>query len=130
MISIDRIRSSCDRFGSKFLSRFLSSSEIQLCHNQDQPNFQRIAGFWASKEAISKALGVGIGGDLGFLDICLSKDSKGRPQACLISSKSDLFGIESIHLSITHDQNLAIATALIVQKSSKIQAHILKEGKL
>ena len=38
---------------------------------------ETIAGFWASKEAISKALGVGIGKKLSFKDIKIYKTKKG-----------------------------------------------------
>lgn len=112
-VSISRIQAVCDHFGEKFLSRFLSPQEIALCQNSHLLNYQRIAGFWAAKEAISKALGTGIGENLSFLDICLSKDSKGKPQASLTQDKAQYFGIHHIALSITHDQNLAIAVAFI-----------------
>ncbi|MCE3047681.1 holo-ACP synthase [Helicobacter kayseriensis] len=116
IISIDRIQKVCDRFGSKFLSRFLSQQEIQLCLKDTQElNYQRIAGFWAAKEAISKAIGTGIGEDLLFLDILLSKDSKGKPQATLLPHKMQAFHLKELAISITHDQNLAIAIAWIRQ---------------
>lgn len=116
-ISIDRIRASCDRFGAKFLMRFLTQEEIWLCQRDDCTLiYQRIAGFWAAKEAISKALGSGIGEKLAFLDILLSKDSKGRPHATLTPSKICFFNLGQIALSITHDQNLAIAVAWIEKK--------------
>lgn len=118
MIGIDatrihRIKGVCDRFGDRFLLRFLSPLEISFCQESQRLNYQRIAGFWASKEAISKALGTGIGKQLSFLDIELSKDSQGKPQATLIPSKLKSFGIKSITISITHEDDLAIAVALI-----------------
>lgn len=115
-VNIDRIKNSCDRFDERFLHRFLSFSEIKLCHKDDgKLNYQRVAGFWAAKEAISKALGSGIGEKLSFLDILLSKDSKGKPQATLTSNKLEMFNVQSIALSITHEQNLAIAIAWVKQ---------------
>lgn len=112
--SLRRIRATYDRFGDKFLHRFLLPSEIALCQNLNQSlNIERIAGFWAAKEAISKAIGTGIGEHLSFLDIILSKDSKGKPHATLTKNKLEEFSISLIALSITHDQDLAIAVAFI-----------------
>lgn len=113
--SLKRIKTTYERFGDRFLRRFLLPSEVALCQNLDQSiNIQRIAGFWAAKEAISKALGTGIGEQLSFLDIILNKDSKGKPHATLTKDKLKEFRISSIALSITHDQDLAIAVALIL----------------
>lgn len=113
--SLKRIRVTYERFGEKFLHRFLLPSEIALCKNSSQSlNIERIAGFWAAKEAISKAIGTGIGERLSFLDIILSKNSRGKPLATLTDNKLQEFHISSISLSITHDQGLAIAVAFIL----------------
>lgn len=116
IVSLERITLSYERFGSKFLNRFLSSYEQSLCLKADTSiNLQRVAGFWASKEAISKALGTGIGEELGFLDILLDKTPKGQPTATLTASKLQYFNISNISLSITHDAKLIIAAVIIDQ---------------
>lgn len=118
LVSISRIQNSYERFGNLFLNRFLSTQEQNLCYKDNQNlNFQRIASFWAIKEAISKALGVGIGSDLGFLDIVISKDSKGAPKVTLSEEKMQSFGVKCIAVSVTHDQGLAIASVLIAFNS-------------
>lgn len=116
LVSILRIQSSCERFGERFLNRFLSPQEQKLCFKDDNTslNFQRIAGFWAIKEAVSKALGVGIGGELGFLDIIISKTPKGASRVVLNEEKMQTFGVRQIAVSVTHDEGLAIASVLIV----------------
>lgn len=112
--SLKRIKATYERFGYKFFHRFLLPSEVALCKNSNQSiNLERIAGFWAAKEAISKAIGTGIGEQLSFLDIILSKDAKGKPYATLTKHKLQEFHIASISLSITHDQDLVIAVAFI-----------------
>lgn len=73
IVKIDRISRLKARHGELFLKRFLSDSEIALAKND-----ATLAGFWAAKEAASKALGVGISKECGFLDIELSKDAKKR----------------------------------------------------
>lgn len=114
LVSISRIQKSYERFGNLFLNRFLSAQEQSLCYKDNQSlNFQRIASFWAIKEAVSKALGVGIGSELGFLDISISKDSKGVPKVVLSEEKMQSFGIKQIAVSVTHDEGLAIASVLL-----------------
>lgn len=118
LVSISRIQNSYERFGNLFLNRFLSTQEQNLCYKDNQDlNFQRIASFWAIKEALSKALGVGIGSELGFLDIVICKDSKGAPKVTLIEEKIQSFGVKQIAVSVTHDQGLAIASVLIAFNS-------------
>ena len=75
LVKISRIKNLIEKFGEKGLKRFLSQSEIAICKN----NIQRIAGFWATKEAISKALKVGIGRDFSFHDVEIMKAENGRP---------------------------------------------------
>ncbi|MDF1874683.1 holo-ACP synthase [Sulfurimonas sp. SAG-AH-194-I05] len=113
MIGIDLIKTSrmdrlIERFGEKALQKFLSSSEIQLVKN-----YRTAAGFWAVKEATSKALGVGIGKECGFHDIVISKTSKGAPEITLTQNVIIKYSILDTSVSITHDGDYAIAVVAI-----------------
>lgn len=77
-------------------------------------NITRVAGFWAAKEACSKALGVGIGRELGFLDIKIRKNTKKAPLVCLSDEKMAYFGVKQLSLSISHDGGFAIAAVICV----------------
>jgi holo-[acyl-carrier protein] synthase len=110
IVAIDRIENTLKKFGESFLKRFLTDEEITLCKNKSQS----IAGFWAAKEAIAKALGCGIGKELSFLDITLGKDNKGAPFFKLSKEKEAYFGFENGSLSISHDGNFAIAVVIIM----------------
>jgi holo-[acyl-carrier protein] synthase len=112
IIQIDRIEKSLDKFGDKFLKRYLCDSEISLIKSP-----QSAAGFWAAKEAISKALGCGIGKDLSFHDITISKSPKGAPYFQINNQKN--FDIDSSSLSISHDGGFAIAVVAISTKDNK-----------
>ena len=96
------------RFGDKALKRFLDIDEISLVKN-----YKTAAGFWAAKEACSKALGVGIGAECGFSDILISKTTKGAPNISLSDKILSDFNIKDISLSITHDGEYAIAVVAI-----------------
>ncbi|MEA3522702.1 MAG: holo-ACP synthase, partial [Campylobacterota bacterium] len=104
LIKIERMQKMIERFGDKALKRFLSDKEI--LHVKSPKN---AAGFWAAKEACSKALGVGIGKDCTFHDMSISKSTRGAPLLSLSQRLMENFHIQDISLSITHDGDYAIA---------------------
>lgn len=107
IVSIERIEAFIDRYQTRGLRKFLNESEIALAKNP-----QSIAGFWAAKEACSKALRCGIGKELTFCDILLSKDKKGAPLLRLVPEKLAYFKIQDLSLSISHDSGFAIAVVV------------------
>jgi len=113
IVQIDRIKNSIDRFEDKFLERFLNQSEILLSQK-----IESYAGYWAAKEAIAKALGCGIGKELSFKDITISKTSKGVPYFQLSKDKQKYFNIATSSLSISHDGGFAIAVVAITLKEN------------
>ena len=108
LIRHDRMKRSMERFGDKFLLRFLSPDEMLLVKNP-----KTAAGFWAAKEACSKALGTGIGRECGFHDIVLFKTQRGAPRISLAQEILQKFKISDISLSISHDGDYAVAVVAI-----------------
>ncbi len=113
IVEIDRIRlillnESADRF----LMRILTSAERVYADQRGGRLYEFIAGRFAAKEAVSKAMGCGIGQRLGFQDIEISPDEAGKP-LCKISKRSRNLakcGDHTIfHLSITHSSKMASA---------------------
>ena len=93
-----------EKYDHKFLEKFLAPTEITLVKN-----YRTASGFWAAKEAASKALGCGIGAECTFHDIIITKTAKGAPLLELSDKVKKTFGVESSALSITHDGDYAIA---------------------
>ncbi|WP_299547234.1 holo-ACP synthase [uncultured Helicobacter sp.] len=108
IVSIARIEAFVARYQTQGLKRFLSEFEISLVKTS-----QSIAGFWAAKEACAKALKCGIGKELGFHDILLSKSNKGAPLLQLTPKKRDFFKVQDLSLSISHDAGFAIAVVVV-----------------
>ncbi len=108
LIKIERMKRLMERWGDQGLSKFLSTDEISLVKN---PN--TAAGFWAAKEACSKALGCGISSECSFHDITLSKTSKGAPMITLSPKVQQTFAINTASVSITHDGDYAIAVVAL-----------------
>jgi len=108
LIKISRMEKMLERFGDKALQKFLSIDEMKLIKNN-----KTAAGFWAVKEATSKALGVGIGSTCSFHDINIYKTNKGAPKIKLSDKLIKEFNIADTSLSITHDGDYAIAVVAI-----------------
>lgn len=107
LIEIDRIGASLERFSHRFLERIYTDAEQQYCGNR----VQRLAGRFAAKEAIGKALGVGIRG-IRWRDLEVLVDHHRKPVVRLHGSAarmaSDL-GLTHFDVSISHSRTNAIA---------------------
>jgi len=113
MIGIDLIKTSrmkhlIERFGEKGLQKFLSHEEIKLVKS-----YKTASGFWAVKEAFSKALGTGIGKQCSFHDIKIYKSNLGAPRLALSKKIIENFKIIDASVSITHDGEYAIAVVAL-----------------
>lgn len=120
IVAVGRIEKFIERQGKeRTLKRFFDKDEILLLKNTTS-----IAGFYAAKEAVSKALGVGIGKICQFHDIKIYKDDKKAPYFTLSKHLIDTYEIKDSSLSITHHNGFAIAVAAIEgKKSDKVLFH-------
>ncbi len=109
IIQINRIETLLEKYGDTFKKRFLVEDEIVTLKKMES-----IAGYWAAKEAISKALGCGIGRALSFHDIIITKNKLGAPTFALSDNAQKQHKIKSSSLSISHDGGFAIAVAVVM----------------
>jgi len=112
IVVISRIEKMMERFGNKALKRFLDDDEIKLVKSPSTA-----AGFWAAKEAASKAIETGISKDCSFYDIKITKTKKNAPQIRYKKRLRKKFKIQNSSLSITHDGGFAIAVVVIERKN-------------
>lgn len=103
---IDRIEKAYERKNS-FSERVLTDEE-QIMFNSltGKRQMEFLAGRYAAKEAYSKAVGTGIG-KLGFKDIEILPDSKGKPVVTKCPFEGNVF------LSITHTDTIAAAQVVL-----------------
>jgi holo-[acyl-carrier protein] synthase len=113
IIKTSRMHSLMERFGEKALLRFLCDEEIKQIKNS-----KSAAGYWAAKEAFSKAIGTGIGAICSFKDIKIYKDERGAPKIALSHKLIQEFNIENVALSITHDGEYAVAVVTVKSSST------------
>ncbi|MGG4035699.1 holo-ACP synthase [Paenibacillus cisolokensis] len=102
---------------ARFLERVLTSGERELaagCAEKRRAEF--VAGRFAAKEAVVKALGCGIGAKVSFADIHIGKDPMGKPEALLTEAAWKRLGLDGsrirLFVTITHERGLASAFAV------------------
>lgn len=113
IIELDRIRRIVDRQPG-FIKRILTMNEIEKFSTLSRERkVEFLAGRFAVKEAYSKALGTGIGEEIGFQDIEITNDDKGKPR---IEILKDTARDSVVHVSITHSRQYAAAQVIIEGK--------------
>ncbi|MGD1979777.1 MAG: holo-ACP synthase, partial [Akkermansiaceae bacterium] len=110
------IKSSLDEFGERFLTRVFTEAERAYCGSQKWPELHFAARF-AAKEAIAKAFGTGIGKDVGWLDMEITRKQTGEPEVALAGSAAvfaESRGVSQVMVSLTHAKHYAAANAVIM----------------
>ncbi|MGV1066590.1 holo-ACP synthase [Clostridium perfringens] len=117
IIEIERVRQAIQN-NKNFLSKLFTEKEIDYFISRNM-NSEVIAGNFAAKEAVSKALGTGIRG-FSFKDIEILRNELGKPEVILHSGAkligNKLIGNNNslrIHLSISHNNSSAIAYSIL-----------------
>ncbi len=108
IIEIERIEKAIAR--KNFVNKYFTKHEIEIIGNYSN----RIAGNFAAKEAVSKALGTGFSGFFP-IDIEILRDEKGKPIVVLNKNAkniADKNNITKVHLTISHCQKYAVAYAI------------------
>jgi holo-[acyl-carrier protein] synthase len=117
LVEIDRVKSFMEgQSGDRFVSRVLTAGEKRLVSERNTRAAEFVAGRFAAKEAVVKALGTGIGATVGLQDMEILPDQGGRPTVVLSSGALERLGYKpgvlKLHLSITHTRDYAAAYAV------------------
>ena len=115
IVEISRIAEVLQRQGERFVERILCASEKELyeAHSNGVAFF---AKRFAAKEAISKALGTGIGHGVSFQDMVISNDDKGAPYVDLFGGAAEVMrsrGAKRILISLSDEREYALAYAVL-----------------
>ncbi len=117
IVEVARIEQSIARHGERFLHRVFTEDEIAYCSKMKSPGPNYAARF-AAKEAVSKAFGVGIGAQLGWLEIEVCRGENGAPFIVLHRHGAKFarsHGAGEIHLSLSHTATCAVAQVVIAK---------------
>lgn len=116
LVEIARISSLVDRHGDRFLQRCFTADELALALGRKRRD-EHLAGRFAAKEAILKALGTGWRGGIAWTDMNLRRDPAGAPRLVLSGETAiiaERLGIRRWLVSLSHTQTYAIASAIAV----------------
>jgi holo-[acyl-carrier protein] synthase len=107
---VSRLKQAVEKWGDDFLNRVFTPQELKNAKDKSSL-YQHLAGRFAAKEAVFKALGER---NLSWKDVQIINDKEGKP-CCTIFNKraKDL----DVHISISHVKTYAVASALITQKT-------------
>lgn len=114
LTEVERIRSALDnpRSGRRFRDRIFTPGEQTYCERRGSGVYESYAARFAAKEAVMKALGLGWGAQLGWLDIEVRRRPGARPEILLsgrATAHAASLGVRRLHLALTHTATLAEA---------------------
>lgn len=110
IIETERIQKAISRHGNRFLNRVFTIQEQLYC----KKHINHFAGRFAAKEAVLKALGTGLSESIGWKEIEIRNDLQGKPEVYLSPKLQNLFPGCRFLISISHSDNYAAATALMI----------------
>ncbi len=110
IIEVSRIEKLNPAIRQRFLSRVYTDAELEIC----QDRAECLAGRFACKEAVAKALGTGIG-DISWHEIEILADERKMPILCLHGKAAQIaerLGLLTWSVSISHIREMAAAVAV------------------
>ncbi|MDP4088998.1 MAG: holo-ACP synthase [Bacillota bacterium] len=113
IVEIDRIDEAIKR-NESFVEKAFCDGEFNYMKGK-RSMLQHAAGMFAAKEAVSKALGTGFRGFF-LRDVEVRREDNGKPYVVLHNGARELaesFGDYTIHLSISHGRDNAVAYAVL-----------------
>lgn len=114
IVNIERIKNIFDKFGDDFVHKNFHELEIKQFENLvGSTKVAYLSKRFAAKEAMAKALGVGIGGGIAFKDIAVVNDKLGAPKIVISSKIFPEVDEHNIHVSLSDDHPFAVAFVTI-----------------
>lgn len=117
IVDIDRVRRIYEKNEMAFPEEILSPEEIlKLAQRSGSGRAEYLAGRWAAKEALGKALGTGLGGNCSPSEITVRNLSSGAPEMTATGRTAEFLlekKVEKIWVTISHERHFAIATVLL-----------------
>lgn len=112
LIEIDRLQDLAPAIRQRFLQRVFTPLEQAICAD----SFPSLAGRFAAKEAVAKALGTGIG-SIGWQSIEIGRAANGEPELHLHGAAAEqaaILHLTTWSISITHSRSHAAAIAVAI----------------
>lgn len=110
IVSVPRLMKSVN--DNAFVERLLTDAEKKYIFTKRRP-YKHLAGRFAAKEAVMKALGTGWDKGVGWRDIEIVNEPSGKPEVRLHSKAKDIAKDKRIFLSLAYANDVAVAFAII-----------------
>ena len=113
VIEVHRIERALTRWGEAFTGRLFTADEVRRA-GPVPTRAMRLAGRFAAKEAVMKALGLGWR-RMAWREIEILNDEAGRPVVTLrggAARAAERLGVSDVLISLTHTRDLAAASAI------------------
>jgi holo-[acyl-carrier-protein] synthase len=113
IVDISRIERILESKKEDFFQKVFTLEEVEYIKSKGESS-QTVSGIFASKEAVSKVLGCGIG-KVSWKDIEILHDDKNKPYVNLLGNGKIVSyekGVYNIHISLTHERDYAVAVAI------------------
>ena len=117
IIEIERLRKTLERQADRFVGRIFTEAEQEYCRRHRDP-VPHYAARFAAKEALMKALGTGWSKGVTWRDAEVVRAPMGAPVLKLHGQAQALslsMGVRSMHLSLSHSRELAVAVVILEQ---------------
>lgn len=105
------------KLNSSFINKYFSKEEVKeyegLSSAHEDIRYQYLASRFAVKEAYAKAHGTGFCEEAVPCEITTCKDENGKPYIKLSGNTAKCAGECRIHVSLTHEESMAIAMVII-----------------
>lgn len=112
IVELDRIQRALERYGERFLTRIYTPEEIARYRDR----LPELAARFAAKEAVSKALGVGLyhisGRGIAWHEVEVLPDPLGKPLVGLTGRAQELAACQGLRqwaVSLSHGRDYAVA---------------------
>ena len=115
LCNIERIQASLDRFGERFERRVFTAVEQAKAARRPFTKAGTLAKRFAAKEALGKALGIGVAAPATLTNSAVVHDELGKPVFAFAPALADYLAERGLtaHLSISDEQDFALAFVVI-----------------
>lgn len=118
LVEIGRIAAAVDRFGDRFVERILGPQERARYEARRARSPRRGLAFlatrFAAKEAVSKAIGLGLRSPMTWRAVEIVNAPSGKPQVLAHDALADFLNARRLRLSVSVTDEQAMAMAFVV----------------
>jgi len=115
LVKIERIEKIIKRWRNNFIFRIFTPLERDYCEKKKDNKFQSYAGKFAAKEALLKALGLGLR-EANWKEIEIKNDELGQPimgTSGKLKNIASTKGVSKYFISISHTKEYAVAQVIL-----------------